>query len=60
MRKSESGGVKKLPPKRRELDFADRDLRCCAIECVSDERMLERGKVYPDLMRSAGVQLDLD
>jgi len=60
MRKSEFCGMEKLPTERRKLGFADAKLWSSAIESVSDERMLYCGEVHSDLMRSAGVQLDLD
>ena len=60
MRKPEFGGMKKLSGESGKHDLAGMDLRCGAIECVSDERMLERGEVYADLMRSSGVELDFD
>ena len=60
MRESESSGVKKLSAEGGKFDFANLDLQCCAIEVVSDERMLECGEVYANLMRSAGVELDFD
>ena len=52
--------MEKLPAESRQKGLAGVDLRRCAIETVSDQRMLERGEVYPDLMRSSGVELDFD
>ena len=57
---SELGGMEKLSAESRQKGLADMHLRRCAIENVSDQRMLERGEVYPDLMRSSGVELDFD
>ena len=60
MRKAEPGSVKKLTAKIGKLDFADEEMRRSAIKSVSNQRMLDCGEMYSDLMRAAGIELDVE
>ena len=53
-------GMEKIAAERRQKDLADRQLRCRAVERVAHDRMMKGGEVHADLVRAAGVQLDLN
>jgi hypothetical protein len=60
VRKAQFRGMEKLPMGGRYFAITHKKLTRSAIERVSDKRMLHSGEVHTDLMRSAGVELDLE
>ena len=60
MCEAEFGGVKKIPAERRERELSNAELRSRAVECVTDDGMLDGGEVHANLMRTARVELDFD
>ena len=60
MREPKLCGMKKLPADTWQFEVAHKKFGRGAIYRVSDKRMLHCGKMYTDLMRSAGVELDLE
>src|SRR5262245_4584955 len=60
MRESESCRMKELAAERGHARFADTEVRGSSIQCISNQRMLQRGEVHSNLMRPSGMQLDLE
>lgn len=60
MGKAQFRGMEKLPMGSRYFGITQIKLTRGAIERVPDKRMLHSGEVHTDLMRSAGVGLDLE
>ena len=60
MGKTKLCGMKKLSADTRQFKVAHKKSGRRAINRVSDKRMLHCGKMYTDLMRPAGVELDFE
>ena len=60
MRKAQFGGVQELPAQSRHGSFAGVQSERGSIQGVSNQRVLQRGEVHPDLMGSSGVQVDCE
>jgi hypothetical protein len=54
------GSVEKIAGQRRQHDFANAKLRCCAVQRVTDDRMAQSRKMHADLVCAAGVKLNCE